>query len=271
MNAKLDFLRLATWDITAHTKTLSKIMLGWPGEWERGKWLQYKGWRKAQFFMGHGEQNSKWHGVISCSGSLAHKMQNSLARCDEFYATRLDVQVTIPKPDGLSLPALREEIGHKGTSLISSEENDTLYLGSRTSELFTRLYEKPLDKMYLRLEFELKSSRAKSAWAAIQAGEVAHPIFDYYLDRSKLPGDVKAHFIDADSESTLHAMNAEIAADNQKSLKWIQSLDASMMKNMGNHEIGEQVREIIRAWAVYSNNIDSEAHHLYNPNVRSIN
>lgn len=263
MNAKLDFLRLATWDFSAYTETLSRIMLGWSGDWQHGKWLQYTGWRKPQFFMGHGEQDEKWHGVISCSGSLADKMQNSLSNCEGFYATRMDVQVTIPKPDNISLPALRDEIGHKGTSLISSEENDTLYLGARTSELFTRLYEKPLDQMYLRLEFELKSTRARNAWLAIQKGEVAHPIFDYYLERSKLPDYVKAHFIDEDSESTLHAMNAEIAADNQKILKWVKSLDASMMKHMGNHEIGGEVREIIRAWSVYTNNIDNEAHHLY--------
>ena len=171
MNAHLDYIRLASWDDASYPYTLSTIMEAWPGDWKQHHWLQYDGWRKDGFFMGHGIQNDERHHVLSASGNLAHRMQAGLVGQDGWYATRVDVQVTIPKPSNVSLPKVQLKLGKKGCTLISSEENDTLYLGARTSELFTRLYEKPLDKMYLRLEFELKSTRARSAWDAIRAGE----------------------------------------------------------------------------------------------------
>ena len=264
MTAQLDFIRLGSWDYTSYPYTLAKIMDAWPGEWEQGKWLQYKGWRKEGLFMGHGLQKLKhkedWgtrHTVFSASGHLAHQMQNSLAKLDGWYGTRIDVQITIPKPSKLSLFNVQAELGKDIATLYSSKDNDSVYIGARTSELFTRLYEKPLDRMYLRLEFELKSTRARSAWEAIKLGESADSIFEYYLGKSKLPYYVKNHFINADVEATTHAMNAEIAADNAKILAWIQSLDSCMMRHMNNHDIGARVIEIIRSWALHSIAVDN--------------
>lgn len=259
MNAHLDYIRLGSWDFASYPHTLSRIMEAWPGAWESGKWLQYKGWKKPQFFIGHGDQNGERHHVLSASGGLAHRMQNGLVGSDGWYGTRIDVQITIPRPTNISLPKVQLKLGKRGTTLISSEENDTLYLGSRTSELFTRLYEKPLDQMYLRLEFELKGSRARSAWDAVRAGESVGSVFAYYLDKSQLPDKVKIHFEEADDSATQHAMQAEIASDNEKTLKWIQSLDACMMRHMSSHEIGDRVVEIIRAWAVYGATVDRMA------------
>jgi hypothetical protein len=260
MNAHLDFIRLGSWDYASYPYTLSKIMEAWPGDWEASKWLQYKGWRKPGFFIGHGMQNDERHHVLAVSGSMAQRMKNGLIGSDGWYGTRIDVQITIPRPSNVSLPKVQLKLGKRGTTLISSEENDTLYLGSRKSELFTRLYEKPLDKMYLRLEFELKSTRARSAWDAIREGESVGSVFAYYLDKSSLPDKVKIHFEEADDTATSHAMQAEIAADNAKTLKWIESLDTCMMRHMHNHEIGDRVMEIIRAWAMHSTEVDNLAH-----------
>ena len=257
LSAHLDFVRLGSWDHKSYPYTLSTIMHAWPDDWEQGNWLQYKGWRKKGFFIGHGEQNGERHHVLSTSGSLSEKMRKGLLKRDGWYATRVDVQITIPRPDEIILADVQRKLGKKGTTLISSEENDTLYLGARTSELFTRLYEKPLDKMYLRLEFELKSTRARASWEALQAGASTGSIFAYYLEKSKLPDCVKTHFYNADDKATERAMSAELASDNAKTLKWIRSLDASMMRHMANHDIGQDVIDIIRAWAMHSLTIDN--------------
>ena len=68
MIAELDFLRLATWDVTAHTFLLSDFLTQYQGEWETGKWLQYHGWRKAGYFIGTGEQNKRRHSIVNISG-----------------------------------------------------------------------------------------------------------------------------------------------------------------------------------------------------------
>jgi hypothetical protein len=258
MTARIDFLRLASWDYEAYPHTLSAIMKGWPGDWTQGSWLQYKGWRKEGFFIGHGQQGDRRHHVINVSGNLANKLYKSLLQREQWYATRLDVQITIPRPDGLELPEVHKRVGKIKSTLITSEKNDTLYLGTRTNSFFTRLYEKPLGEMFLRLEFELKSHRSKDAWRALKMGRTADEIFQYYLGKVKLPEDIKQHYVNVDEDITGLASRAEIDSDNQKILDWLRSLDKAMMRHMENHDIRDEVKEIVQAWANYATLIDIE-------------
>lgn len=231
-------------------------MRSWEGGWQRGKWLQYKGWRKESLFIGVGEQKHKRHAVLSVSGGLSQRLLPSLKSLDGWYCTRLDLQETIEAPDYIRLAEIRDECSTGNTTLIESSDNDTLYLGSRTSEIFTRLYEKPLDTMMLRLEFELKGGRSKMAWRAILDGEIVNNIYRYYLEDSKLPQDVLDLFASIGAETTKNAMRDVALHDIGKTLKWIESLDTSMEKNMNNHEIGEEVKTLVRSWAAYADKLD---------------
>jgi hypothetical protein len=166
MKAALDFLRLATWNTNEHTFLLADILSSQPGELEPGKWLQYHGWRRDSFFIGTGQQKNIRHSIINISGHLADSQFEQLLPIDTYYCTRIDLQITIPKPAGVDLNVIYK--GLKGSeiksSCIQSELNDTLYVGARTSDVFTRLYEKVLDQMYLRLEFEFKGKVARAIW-----------------------------------------------------------------------------------------------------------
>jgi hypothetical protein len=236
----------------------------WTWDYTPGKWLQYSGHRATQFFMGSGEQDKRRHHVVSASGSLAERMRKSLMLFDGFYATRIDLQMTIEKPDWVNLGKLHKSLGKKRTTLISSEENDTLYFGSRKSDKFARLYEKPLgEKMFLRMEFELKGRMAAGAWMAILGGESIGNVYKRLLIDSILPNAFKHLFENADDTATDRALRAEIEHDNAKTLKWIMSLDACMRRHMHNHEIGDQVAEIIRSWAEETSFVDNENHKLY--------
>jgi hypothetical protein len=235
---------------------MARLMRSWENGWERGKWLQYKGWRKEGLFIGIGEQNEKRHAVLCVSGGLSQRLLPSLKSLDGWYCTRLDLQETIEEPDYIRLAEIRDECTTKNTTLIESLDNDTLYLGSRTSEIFTRLYEKPLDRMMLRLEFELKGGRAKMAWRAMLEGETADMVFSYYMEASKLPEDVLRLFATVGIERCQQIMRDIALHDIGKTLKWIESLDASMEKYMNNHEIGEQVKTLVRAWAAYADKLD---------------
>lgn len=263
MKAHLDYLRLATWNTAHYAYMSSQIMRVWSWDYKPGKWLQYSGHRAPSFFMGTGEQQGRRHHVMSASGSLAERMRKSFMKLDGFYATRLDLQMTIRRPDWVDLAKLHKSLGRKRTTLISSEENDTLYFGNRESDKFARLYEKPLgDKMYLRMEYELKGKMAAGSWSAILAGEKVGSIFKRLLIQSILPNAFKTLFDNADYFATDRALRAEIDHDNAKTLKWIMSLDACMRRHINNHEIGDQVAEIIRSWAEETIYIDNPHNNL---------
>lgn len=263
MNAHLDYLRLATWNSAHYAYMASELMRVWTWEYRPGKWQQYTGHRARSFFMGTGEQDKRRHHVVHASGSLAERMRKSFMQFDGLYGTRADIQMTILKPEWVCLAKLHKNMGAKNTTLISSEENSTLYIGSRESDKFARLYEKPLrDKMFLRMEFELKGKMAAGAWNAILAGETVGGIYKRLLIKSKLPDAFKRLFENSSDTATDKALRAEIEHDNQKTLKWIMSLDNCMRRHINNHEIGDAVADIVRSWAEHTIYIDNPHHNL---------
>lgn len=256
MKSQIDYLRLCSWGHEPYVQVLAGLMSTWPGKWERGKWLQYVGWRKEQFFIGMGEQHKKRHAVMQASGSFSQKIFMVLGDFEGWYCTRIDIQRTVKRPEWVDLAELFRVLGKKGTSLISSQENDTLYLGARTSDLFTRLYEKLFEEMYIRLEFELKGNRALMAHQALYDGEDCDRIYEYYLDRCRIPKRYIEMFENCDHESTQLAMTSERTHSAQKKLKWITSLDSSIRLAVADHEIGETVRSLVRSWSQFANEID---------------
>ncbi len=256
MKSQLDYLRLASWGHVPYTDVMSTLMQNWPDEWERGKWLQYAGWWKESFFIGMGAQGKKRHAIMHTSGHQAHTMYPVVRDFDGWYCTRIDVQRTVKKPEWVDLPKLHKLLGKKGTSLISSEENDTLYIGSRTSNKFTRLYEKLFDEMYLRLEFELKGKRALLAWEAIISGEEVDRVYDYYLGKLRLPTRYIKLFKNAEHNATEKAMNKEREASAENKIIWLTSLDSAMREAISDHDIGERTKVLIRSWSEYADKID---------------
>lgn len=253
--AQLDYLRLASFNFN-YASLMAEFMGTWSKDWKPAKWLQYSGWRSGQLFIGAGEQKRKRHMVISCSGADSNNLAAFMFNDLDFYCTRIDVQRTIEKPEHAQLRRIRKATKSANTTIIQSPENDTLYIGSRTSDLFTRLYEKPLDTMFLRLEFELKGKRARSAWGAMIHGKTPSHVFSHYLDKSKLPNVVKAWFSEPEDDLTYEAIHEEIKDSAKKKLAWIRSLDESMEHAMADHDIGEQVRAIVRMWAKFADKLD---------------
>lgn len=256
--AALDFVRLATWDISEHTFLLSDVLTEYPGEFEPGSWLQYRGWKKDGYFLGTGEQKKKRHSVVNVSGYRADRNYKYLLTRDTYYATRIDVQITIQKPGSIDLSDIYDELKKQEikTSLIQSEKNDTLYVGARTSDVFVRLYEKPLDIMYLRLEFEFKGKAARNIWRALRTGSTPDEVFQYYLDRCKLPFYVKSHYNRSQDGGTSFAIKKEIEKTDSKKLAWLQSCDSSVRQALYNHNIGDAVCELVMSWANEAANVD---------------
>jgi len=260
MEVHLDYLRLGSWDIGLYAKFVARFMRDNPGEWKQSGWLQYRGWGKKSLFIGQGEQKRKAHMIINISGAAAQEHYRQFVDIGELYCTRIDLQVTRPLPAKYTgLRVIRQACTSTNNTLIESRDNDTLYIGSRSSELFVRLYEKVLDEKYLRLEFELKGGRARQAWLAIRDGEDLRSIYNYYVKRSRLPWGTQQHYLYNSISATSRAMVAETTISAKHRLEWIINLDASMMKAMGDHTIGEQTKTIVRAWARYADKLDRDA------------
>ena len=253
--ASLDYLRLASYDFN-YAKLIAEFMNGWSEQWKRSKWLQYDGWKLGKLFVGVGEQTHRRHMIMSISGSETHKLAEWMRDELSFYATRMDVQRTIEKPKHAELRRIRKSTKSKNTTLIESPENDTLYIGSRTSDCYTRLYEKPLDSMYLRLEFELKGKRARSGWGALVHGKTPSDIFSHYLDKSHLPNTVKSWFSEPEDDLTVEFDTEEATHSARKKLAWLRSLDDSINQAMACHEIGDQARGLIRMWCQEADRLD---------------
>lgn len=254
----LDYLRLATWDITEHTNLLAELLQNSGGKWEHSKWLQYHGWKRETFFLGTGFQKKHRHSIINISGYQADRNYTNLATLESYYATRVDLQITIPQPDNVSLPEVYEWLQIDGVkaSIIQSELNDTLYVGARTSDVFIRLYQKPLDQMYLRLEFEFKGRVARGIWNALGAKSTVDEVFQHYLAKCKLPDCVKSHYYDVQDGETAFAIRQEIAKTDRQKLDWLQSIDASVRQALYNHNIGDEVQRLVMSWANEAANVD---------------
>lgn len=253
--ASLDYLRLASFEFN-YANIMADLMSWYPGGWRPGRWLQYKGWKKETYFVGVGEQAAKRHMIISSSGSDSDHLAAFMDGYLSFYCTRIDIQRTIEKPKHAQLRRIQKSTKTNNCTLIESPENHTLYIGSRTSDLFTRLYEKQLDTMWLRLEFELKGARARAAWGGIVHGKTPHNIFSYYLRKSKLPTKVKSWFSEPADDDSFQANREEIVTDARKKLKWLWSLDECMERAMNDHEIGEEVKALVRGWSTYADKLD---------------
>jgi len=256
--ACLDYLRLATWDITDHTNLLSELLQASNGEWSHSKWLQYHGWKREQFFLGTGYQNKRRHSIINISGFMADRNWTNLATIPTYYGTRIDIQITIPEPKDICLPWIYDCLGQLGVkcSIIQSELNDTLYIGARTSDVFIRLYEKPLEKMHLRLEFEFKGKVAKGIWRALQSQNTVDEIFQHYLAKCDLPDYVKNHFVDVQDGQTAFAIRQEIAKTDKAKLAWLHNIDASVRQALYNHNIGDEVGRLVMSWANEASQVD---------------
>lgn len=141
---------------------------GRPGRhlWYSGYWLKED---RGSAFAGIGRTNGEDQEMILLTGALAEDWASRAASQGNWRATRIDLQVTVQ--ESVDVPELiaahRAAFRRIKSTDISGE---TLYIGSRTSERFWRIYNKAeqlrrpeLDPLW-RWELELKGKRAQLAW-----------------------------------------------------------------------------------------------------------
>lgn len=149
---------------------------------------QYKGvgWDEGVKLVS-GPQGEQTHYMLTASGAVADIVlrwlvgQQSLG-IESVKCTRFDVQITLPpmlyrpRLSEIALLFQKGELGEftgRGKPMVSAvvgDETDTLYIGSRSSETFARVYDKKVKPLsegvqtWERYEVEFKGSRAMDLW-----------------------------------------------------------------------------------------------------------
>lgn len=194
------------------------------------KRLQYSGIGGDGFFYGVGIQDGSPHYMMILSGLLAGQLlpvwagRQSARLCN---CTRFDIQITIPKnwkereTSGIGRDILarqREGTSRTGAALsvkmvVSDRANDdTVYLGSRTSDRFIRIYDKVSEGVaYLRYELEVKGRTVARLWDEYLTGASALPVWL----RGSIPDYARTVF-------ELHQVIAAIGA-NDTDRSWIET------------------------------------------------
>lgn len=154
------------------------------GEVESARVMQYAGWSFGSVFFGTAEQSGRMHNMLRVSGAAAHDLIGGLGNVPgSVKCTRVDVQVTVPLDRGYDSGRFyvfategKDWKGRKRkVSRIQNEDGlDTVYIGSRQSEVFARLYVKEVGRPVvraLRFEVELKGGKSDVYKRALLSGK----------------------------------------------------------------------------------------------------
>jgi len=189
----VDWVTLTTYDRTVYDGLLSltESYIDYNTSVSQ-KRMQYAGVGGQGFFFGKGKQRGDDHYMIVLSGIqaavlapvLAVSMFARLASC-----TRIDVQLTLPAREGACKTGtlgyeirkrLIEGVGRVGkrpsVTVWDNESGagDTIYIGSRSSDKFVRIYDKFGDGIqFMRYEGEFKRDIADRIWTEFIRDETA--------------------------------------------------------------------------------------------------
>ena len=131
--------------------------------------MQYEGRSGDGFFFGEAEQRGKPHYMLRLSGDLADRFMFHPLK-PGMECSRIDLQITLPWDD-YAYPVFRDsqqaisiyemkkgQRARKVNTILNVDGFCTMYIGSRESERFYRVYIKEHgDDLFLRFEVEFKS------------------------------------------------------------------------------------------------------------------
>jgi len=165
--------------------------------------------KRGRGFIGSGLQAGRDHIMLRCGGMLSNELHNEKrirqgilegwSKC-----TRVDLQITARQQEGWSQWRFFNRAKKSGflTNIISSmsglnnRELSTVYIGSRSSDVMVRVYQKEDEEgnLYLRFEIEMKGAKSKAVYRAICRGEI--DIGSLILHRLQIISDnqLSAHF-----------------------------------------------------------------------------
>lgn len=235
-------------------------LMGYDGEPQ--KRLQYEGFTNRNHFAGVAVQNGKAHYLFQSSGEEANAasmfLHNNFGPYDQ-TVTRCDLQVTIPRPTDYDSRKLYDHIAAwdapgrpRQPSIIQSGDGcDTIYVGHRSSDRFTRIYVKALDDgLYaLRFEVEYKADHAHRVYNDCR--KVANKKAILLHEVESLPDAENCalrHFLRVLGD-TVHAPKVERVTGQNATIEWLRKQVAPTIERLCNdHEVGHATKKLLQYW-----------------------
>lgn len=264
-SSKLDYLTITTFDRDTFQKILTAVTNSKQRQNDaspmriRGYEGQMLKLSNGTLFWGFGTQQKVDHYMIISSGAAADTFGfavSELVGLGEYNVSRIDIQHTIRLPDWYSarscVDALRSgefKGRQRKVTMIDNYGNDTVYIGSRTSDSFTRIYVK--DSVWLRLEYEYKRSYATDAWSKVRRhGDKAKQGI-LYGELLKLP---ECPIVNLFKEHV--RMDDPAAPSSEKIIStpnttylWLKrQVEPAVLRMLNSHESREATLDLLRSW-----------------------
>jgi hypothetical protein len=272
----IDWLTLTTFQLKTVMKMVDMIEPLTRGKATvESRVMQYDGNRGEGFFIGHGRQNGKEHHIFRFSGDLADAVTWQSLR-PPIDCSRIDLQLTLPLPCKISdsfdafvdlmrmTEAHENERGQRARNVdgvVSPDGFCTMYLGSRESGRFYRLYVKEhMGEYFLRLEVEYKGKSKLAGRIWRDTGKRPESIVKY------LKGEISTlpmHELTRPFHEALTGVAGDIMknerrqADPQKTLAWLRrQVSPAMKRLLGNHDTHDAAMIIMLDWLKFANGLD---------------
>lgn len=244
---RCDWVTATTYEIDVYRRAVRDLLPTVAASPTKQKRMQYNGHKSGHIFYGQGEQEGREHFMIQSSGEMADSDYGYIL--PEMTCKRVDLQVTceLPlwyKPRSL-VDSFRQDVWHGRRRKVGLREDgsggSTVYVGSRQSDKFIRVYVK--GNHYLRFEIELKRSLAenaakmmlmapKTAVSGIIAAEIeklpSHPIIEMF-----------AKYTEGNMEISTYHANPDMVAR----MKWLSSLLPTIEKMAMDDTYGHTVTD----------------------------
>lgn len=270
----IDWLTLTTYDAKVQrdmAMMISKLRPKWRDNSIDSKVKQYEGWRGEGYFVGAGRQKEKDHFMFRFSGDLSDAVTWQSPRLP-IDCTRLDCQLTLPLPTPIeqtykayvslvdSVDKSEKARGQRERNvdaIVSPDGFCSLYVGSRESERFYRLYVKESGGEYfLRFEVEYKGkeSMAGRIWRDT-AREPERLVIWLKGEIDTLPD----HQLTTIFKDALSGVPGEIMkqgrerADPQKTLEWLKRQVSPAIKRLiGNEDTRDAAIILLMDWLKFA-------------------
>lgn len=204
-------------------------------------------------FCGVGWQNGMPHYMVQVSGEMADDLlqpaltlqKNGLAK-----ATRIDLQVTVPYPAGWNQFDFLTRMNARGRMVNFAQSKDTqgrsetVYVGARTSERFTRIYVKLTHggEKLLRLEVEYKGKRAAAMGRSLRAGKRPAEYLAHELQTTFKDKQLTAVFAPCLNGAQPHTERVKISTNTQKTERWLlEQVLPAFVRTINAHDADQRV------------------------------
>lgn len=267
---QIDWITLTTFDRDIWSEWHTTVLSGEVQESEKTKRMQYGGVLVNGVFVGQAIQRKRRHYMLQASGQAADGIFPFLAwNRETVNCTRIDLQITIDLPTGYSgrklYDGLKEWDGDGKPRQLELRESgdglDTVYIGSRQSDRFTRIYVKPLASgaHAIRFETEFKGQHANSVVQGIIADpdNLAGFLAGEITSLPELKFGLSKRFLGALGHNLALRSKPKRRDELTGGLRWLKTqVDPAMLRLMRDHEVGYTVRNIVRGWARAADEID---------------